>query len=440
MRMSVSLGLGALAMGLVAFAAAPALRGWRQLDGQRHASRLADDRVAAGPATVTDPDDPASWPAFRGAGRDGVAVGSGLASRWAEEGPPELYRHPIGGGYAGFVVGHGRAYTIEQRGNEEVAAAYDLHTGRELWTHTWPGRFSEAMGGDGPRATPTIADGAVFVYGASGDLWALEVETGAVRWKHHPLEELELDNLMWGMSGSPLVVDDRVIVPTSDKDGPAFIAYQTKTGAEVWVSETFAQGYSSPALVTLAGTRQVLHLAQEHVVGIDPATGDTLWRHPWRSSQGVVAAQPVVVGPDRVWVSSGSSTGSTLFRVGADGSTEELWKSAEMSGGFCGAVLREGVLYGLDRGVLSAQSVDTGAILWSAGRFGSGQLLVAGDLLIVAGDEGQIALVRASPDGHEELGRMQALQGQTWNVPMLADGRLLVRNAREMAAFDLGVH
>lgn len=431
--------LGLLVLGVAAAGAWPAVRAWRQLEGQQHAARIAVDRSSSGPAQVSDPNDPASWPAFRGAARDAVTTGPALADQWPPDGPPTLFRHLIGGGYAGFVVGQGRAFTIEQRGDEEVAAAYDLHTGRELWTHAWPGRFSEALGGDGPRATPTLADGLVYVYGAHGDLFALQADTGAVHWAHHPLRELEIDNLTWGMAGSPLVVDTRVIVPTSGKDGPAFIAYDTKTGAEFWVSETFEQGYASPALVTLAGRVHVLHLAKDHVMGLDPISGDTLWTHPWRSGLMVVAAQPVVVAPDRVWVSSGSGTGSMVIRVQADGSTEEVWTSTQMSGGFCGAVLRDGVLYGLDDGVLSAQSAETGEVLWSADRFGNGQVLLADDLVVVMGDEGQVALVRASPNGHTELARMQALEGQTWNVPTLVDGRLLVRNARQMAAFDLRV-
>ncbi len=439
MKLSARLGVGVLTFGLLLAASWPVLRTWRQIDGQRHAERLEKDRTSTGQASVTHPDDPASWPAFRGVGRDGVVQGPALASSWGAEGPPELFRHPIGGGYAGFVVGQGRAFTIEQRGDDEVAAAYDLHTGRELWSHAWPGRFSEAMGGDGPRATPTLADGAVFVYGANGDLFAFEAATGEVRWKHQPLEELEIGNLMWGMSGSPLRVENQLIVPTSGQDGPAFISYDLQSGEELWVSETFVQGYSSPALVELAGRSQVLHQAGDQVVGLDPESGDTLWSHSWSSGQSVIAAQPIVVGNDRVWISSGSNTGSAMIRVDADGTTEEVWRSPKMSGGFAGGVLYEGVLYGLDRGVLTAQSAESGQILWTAGRFGNGQVLLTDDVLVVTSDKGEVALVRASAEGPVELARMQALEGLTWNVPALADGRLLVRNTREMAAFDLAV-
>ena len=397
---------------------------------------------SATPAAPSPPAAPAiawtrNWTDFRGARRDGHYTAGPIRTDWDTLRP--LWRQPIGGGYASFVVADGRAFTIEQRGTTEVAAAYDVLTGRELWTNVWNGTFIESMGGPGPRATPTVHDGTLFVLGATGELRALDVSNGRVRWRANILEDADTGNLNWGMAASPLVVGDTLVTVPGGGDGRSIVAYDRATGRIAWSALNDQAAYSSPMRVTLAGVDQIVVFLATRVVGVSPDRGALLWEFPW-SKHSNVAAQPLAIGDNRVFVSTGDGAGGALIEIARDGqhlTAREVWRTHRMKNDFSSSVVHDGFIYGLDQGILACIDAASGDLKWKGGRYGNGQVLVASGHLVITTDEGEVVLVRATAAGHQEVKRIPAVEGRTWNHPAIADGFLLVRNTAQMAAFDL---
>jgi outer membrane protein assembly factor BamB len=380
------------------------------------------------------------WTDFRGPGRDGRYDELAVKTSWPSSGLPLLWRQPVGGGYASFVVAGGLAFTIEQRRNQEVVAAYDVEKGRELWTHGWSGEFRESMGGDGPRATPTWHDGRIYALGAAGELRCLEAKAGKLIWNRNILSDNQASNLPWGMSASPLIVDDKVIVLPGGTSGKSVVAYNRLTGAPVWKALNDEASYTSPMLVTLAGRRQVIVVTATRAVGVTPENGSLLWEFPWQNGQGINVAQPLIAGSNRFFISAGYGRGAALVEVNGSGkgfAARAVWENNSMKNKFNSSVLHNGYVYGLDEGILTCVDVATGERKWKGGRYGYGQVILASGHLIVTTETGEIALVRAAPDQHTEVAKFSALEGRTWNNPAISNGRLLVRNSTQMACYNL---
>ena len=377
------------------------------------------------------------WPDYRGADRSGVIRGVAIRTDWPLE---QLWRTKVGGGYASMIVAEGMVYTIEQRRDQEVVAAYELATGHEVWTHAWNAHFQESMGGPGPRATPTYAEGRVFALGAEGDMRALLASNGELVWKTNILSDAGAENITWGMSGAPLVVDGKVIVNPGGLGGKSVAAYDADTGKLLWQSLDDKAGYASPQLMTLAGKPQVLVFTGKRFVSVDPADGRELWAKDWQTSYDINSAQPIQVSDNRVWFSSGYGHGSALTEVRAADEgfeAETLWETNTMKNKFNSSVIYDGHVYGLDEGILASVDLATGERNWKGGRYGFGQILLADGHLIVLTERGELTLVKATPESHQEIASFSALEGKTWNVPAYADGKLLVRNQTEMAAYQL---
>jgi outer membrane protein assembly factor BamB len=382
----------------------------------------------------------AYWTDFRGPKRDGVYDELDILTIWPAQGLPQLWKQPVGGGYASFVAAGGRAFTIEQRRGQEVVAAYDLETGRELWTNSWDADFRESMGGDGPRATPTWHEGRLYALGALGELRCLDARSGKLVWNRNILSDAQAGNLQWGMSAAPLVVDDKVIVLPGGRSGKSVVAYNKDTGSPVWQALDDKQAYTSPVLITLAGQRQILMVSAQRVVGVSPEDGKALWDFPWVTSYDVNSAQPLVIGENRVFVSAGYGHGAALVEVTRSGDSfaaKLLWENVNMKNKFNSSVYYQGHIYGLDEAILSCVDANTGERKWKGGRYGYGQLLLASGHLIVLTESGEVVLVKATPESHVEVSRFSAIEGKTWNHPALANGRLLVRNTTEMACFRI---
>ena len=380
------------------------------------------------------------WTDFRGPHRDGHYQQRPIRTDWPAAGLSPVWKQPAGGGYASFVIANGRAFTIEQRGDNEVVAAYDVSTGRELWTNEWNAAFREMMGGDGPRATPTWFDGHVYALGAQGELRCLEDSTGRVVWRTNILEDAGASNLQWGMAASPLIVDAHVVVFPGGRNGRSLVAYDRRSGKRAWSALDDQAGYSSPMLVTLAGTRQIVAFSASRVMGLAPGSGEVLWEYPWKTQFDVNAAQPLIIGDNRVFISSGYGTGAAVIELTkSDGrfAVREVWRNIVMKNQFTSSVLHDGFIYGLDESILACIDPATGERKWKGGRYGYGQVMLASGHLIVLTEDGDLALVRATPESHQEIVRFPVLDGKTWNHPAMADGYLLVRNLKEMAAFDL---
>jgi outer membrane protein assembly factor BamB len=399
--------------------------------------------AAAAPAAIQSSRlEAAEFPGYRGRQRDGIVQGPPLARDWKTHAPRMLWRQPGGGGYAAFAIAGQVAVTIEQRRDREAIVCYDAASGTERWVHAYPAHFSERLGGEGPRATPTVAAAAVFSLGATGRLSCLDLATGSLKWEVEILAEN--DNLPWGMSGSPLVYDQFVVVnPGSQRTtaaGRALVAYDRATGRQAWSAGSTKAGYSSPMLANLAGQRQILVLDGEMLAGYDPQSGKELWRFAWQTFQDINVAQPVVLDGDRVFISSGYDKGCAMLRVteSAGGwKAEPLWQNHNMRCKFTSPVAYNGYLYGLDEGILTCIDQRTGDRKWRDGRYGHGQLLLANDVLLIQSETGKLVLVEATPQGHHELGSIQALEGKTWNNPALAGGKAFLRNSEEMACYDL---
>jgi len=379
------------------------------------------------------------WTNFRGPNRDGRYDEMPVLTQWPSGGLAPIWKQPIGVGWASFVVADGRAYTIEQRRGQEVVAAYDVANGREIWKQGWNAEFSDSTG-DGPRATPTWDDGRIYALGATGELRCLDAKTGGVVWGKNILKDNGASNISWAMSASPLIVDDKVIVLPGGSGNKSVVAYNKKSGAPVWKSQSDTAAYVSPMLMTLAGRRQIIVVSASRVMGLTPEDGSLLWSHTWDTDMGINVSQPIPVDNNRFFISAGYGKGAALFEVSGSGksfASKAIWENINMKNKFNSSVLHEGHVYGLDEGILTCLDVNTGARKWKGGRYGYGQVILASGHLIVSTDAGELALVKATPAGFSEVARFAALDGKTWNYPAIAGGKLLVRNATQMAAYNI---
>jgi outer membrane protein assembly factor BamB len=379
-------------------------------------------------------------PEFLGEGRDAVLPHIRLERDWAALPPRLLWRRQVGSAWSGFAVAGDAAFTQEQDGDHELVTCRDLFSGERRWTHSYPARYQTGIGGLGPRATPTVHGARVYTLGATGILCSLDRGTGAVSWQRDVVAENGGKVNEWGMSGSPLLTGNLVIVSTGGRDGRALAAYDHQSGAPVWQGGDDRCGYSSPLLAVLAGTPQILLFNRASVAAHDPASGAVLWQVPWPSGQPNVA-QPLPLPSDRVLIAKGYGVGATLFQVEklADGklAARELWKSRALKSKFAAFVHQQGFVYGLDDGILTCIDAATGERAWKSGRYGHGQLMLAGDLLLVSAEDGAIVLVEPSPRAHVEAARFQALEGKMWNPPALAPPYLVVRTEEEAACYEI---
>ena len=383
----------------------------------------------------------AYWTDFRGPNRAGVYTETEIETAWPAGGLPRLWKQPVGGGYASFTVGEGRAYTIEQRRDEEAVTAYDVESGRELWAFEYPAQFEEVLGGPGPRATPVYADGLIYSLGANGDFYCLSAKTGKPKWSKNILTDNQAQNLHWAMAGSPLIVDDKVIVTPGGTSGKSIVAYNRLTGEPVWKSLNDPAGYTSPILATLAGRRQIVWISGERAVGLAVEDGKLLWDFAFPAQLDMNCSQPVVIDDAHVLLSSSPGPGAALLEIAKNGdgyAAHAVWHNNRLKNKFNSSVLYQGYIYGFDESILACIDPKTGELKWKGGRYGYGQLLLAGGYLVVLTEDGDVVLVRATPEGHQELARFSAIQGRTWNIPAIDNGLLLVRNTTEMACFRLG--
>jgi outer membrane protein assembly factor BamB len=394
----------------------------------------------AAPAPGLEAADGAEWPGFRGANRDGVIPGVRIQSDWSTSPPVELWRRPIGPGVSSFAVHGDRLYTQEQRGDDEVVACYDVTTGEPLWRHRDVVRFWDAHVGAGPRATPALSGGRLYALGATGVLNALDARTGALVWSRDVASDQGAKPPTWGFVSSPLVVDDIVVVHVG-----RLAAYELATGEVRWIGTDRVGSYSSPHLLTLGGVAQILLLTHAGVTSVAPADGSLLWEHAW---PGIGIVQPALATESDLLISmvdgSAAPIGTRRLSVAQrDGgwSVEERWTSNSLKPSFSPIVVHQGYAFGFDGRILACIDAETGERKWKGGRYGSGQLVLLPDqdLLLVVSERGELALVEAVPGRFTELARFSAIEGKTWNQPVLVGDVLLVRNGEEMAAFRLSL-
>ncbi|MEM9352529.1 MAG: PQQ-binding-like beta-propeller repeat protein [Planctomycetota bacterium] len=405
---------------------------------------LSETKAVEAPAALELPMEPGpnDWPEFRGSDRDSRVAGVAFATDWEASPPKELWRRKIGPGWSSFTVVTGTLFTQEQRGDEEVVSAYEAGTGEPLWTNAVPSRFYETVGGAGPRATPTYHQGVLYTQGAAGKVQAIDAATGESLWVRDLTEDTPAEPPAWGFSSSPLVWGDLVIAYAGAGNGLSVIAYQKESGEIAWTSGDSTHSYSSPQRATIAGVEQLLVLSNSGLASFNHATGTQLWHHPWDIGEMPRVVQPTVFG-DSVLLGTGYGLGTQRIEVtNTDGewATEEAWTSNRLKPYFNDYVHASGYLYGFDGPVFTCVNAEDGKREWKRGRYGHGQVLLLDDMgvLLVIGEAGELVLLEATPKKHTEICQIQALEGKTWNHPVVADSKLFLRNGEEAVCYDLG--
>ena len=386
-------------------------------------------KETAAPATAQ-----AEWPGFRGPRRDGIVRGVRIKTDWSASPPAQIWKRSIGPGWSSFAVSGDLIYTQEQRGEDEVVACYKSTTGQPVWSHKDKARFFESVGGAGPRSTPTLHNGRVYTFGATGILNALDAANGKVVWSRNVASETNTKVPFWGFSSSPLVIGDAVIIAASGQ----LAAYDAATGNQRWLGPSLPGSYSSPHLVTIDGVEQILFMSDSGVTSISPSDGKQIWDHQWASNSIV---QPALGANGEILITSQENgTRSIAVARGAGGWTiKERWTSNGLKPYFNDFVVHKGYAFGFDNRILSCLDLKDGQRKWKGGRYGNGQLVLLPDqdLLLVLSEEGELVLVGATPDQFTEVAKVPGIQGKTWNHPALVGDLLLVRNGEQMAAFRL---
>lgn len=409
------------------------------------------------PADATIALQAGDWPGFRGAHRDSRLTGVKIATDWDKNPPKKLWSRRVGPGWSSFAVVGNRLYTQEQHNKDEAVVCYDADSGTEVWVHIDPARFEEPVAGAGPRATPTFSGGRIYAMGAAGNLNCLDAATGKLVWTRDVLKDAGAENQPWGLAASPSVHQGVVTVyapcprtnKAGDADNPeekAIMAYRESTGEPAWTAAKGAHCYASTQLAKLNGVEQLLFLSDAGLFAMEPGTGKTLWHYDWATSRPDVSriVQPAVVGESDVIVGTPFEKGTRQVHVEYDGShwsTKQVWESPNFKPYFNDFVVHDGYLYGFNGLFFTCISLADGSTKWKERGYGNGQVLLLADqnLLLVLGEKGEVALVETNPKDRKEIARIQAIEGKTWNHPVIAHGKLFVRNGAEMACFQLNL-
>ncbi|MCZ6674114.1 MAG: PQQ-binding-like beta-propeller repeat protein [Verrucomicrobia bacterium] len=399
----------------------------------------AAEKVATGIVDSSDLVD-GSYPQFLGPNRDTTITGVTLDPEWNRKPPRLIWKQPIGEAWSAFAISGNRAITQEQDGEDELVVCYELLTGNVFWEHRYPARFDNPLGGIGPRATPTIDEHRVFTLGALGDLFCLDLETGEKLWGHNVLEKHGASLPDWGMAGSPLVYGDFLIVSVGGSGGHSLVAYDKTTGDNFWRGGSGAAHWSSPVLYDIAGKKQVLIFNKKALVAHDVSNGKILWEYPWLTDGMPHVAIPVLVPGDRVILSSAYGKGAAMLQISPGEKKQKvkrLWKTLHLKAKFNNYVFKDGYIYGLDDGMLTCIDVEKGRRTWKKGRYGHGQNILVGDLMLLTTEQGEVLLLEPVPEEPRILGSFQALKGKSWNPPALVGEYLLLRNHLEAALYRL---
>jgi outer membrane protein assembly factor BamB len=395
---------------------------------------------APAPTLVLQPGD---WPEFRGPHRDARLTGVRIRTDWNERPPQLLWKQRIGPGWSSFAVVGTRLYTQEQRGEQEAVVCYEADTGRELWAHHDENRFFEVVAGPGPRATPTFHEGKIYALGAKGVLNCLDALTGSVCWTRNIMTDADAKLPEWGFASSPLVAEGLVTVYAGGAGGKSVLAYDALTGERAWSAGDAGHNYSSLQRSQLLGVDQLLLVSNIGVSSFEPKTGTILWEHRWPLDQNMSrVTQPAIVGSTDFLIGTGFDNGTRRVRLGLNGSTwtqQELWTTRAIRPYYNDLVVHGDCLYGFDNNFFVCVGLDEGKLKWKTRGYGNGQVLLLADqgLLLILSEQGEAALVEAAPQSHKQLARFPAIEGKTWNHPVVAHGKLFVRNGEQAACYDV---
>ena len=393
--------------------------------------------VLVAPLVVAEPilDD---WPQWRGPFRDGISRETGIITSWSQPGPPLIWKVEGGEGFSSLAISQGRVYTLVDRDDQEWVVCLDTGTGLELWKVSSSNSYKDSEGGNGPRSTPTVDGSRVYTLGATGILLCLDKRSGRVVWKRSLLEDFGVGNLTWGVSTSPLVEEDLLLVNVG-APGASVVAFDKETGKVVWKALDEVAGYSSPIAITVEGIREVVVFGGRAIIGLAPRDGKFHWKHQWKTTSDMNIATPIFSNPF-LFISSGRGTGSGLFQLTKKGrtvSSKILWTQETMQNHYNSCVLLGEYLYGFDNSILKCIRLRDGKVIWAHRSVGKGSLIAAQGHLIILGEQGHVAMVEARPDGYQQTGIRKILQHRAWTPPALARGLLYVRDHHHIACLDL---
>lgn len=384
----------------------------------------------------------ADWPNFRGPGHDGISAETGLKTDWTAP-LPLVWEREVGSGFSGLSVVGDRVYTCGTIDRRQTAVCLNADTGQVVWQTPFDKEFKDGMGGDGPRATPTVHDGRVYVLGAFGRLVCLGADDGRELWSDKFNARPQ-----WGYSGSVLIEGDLAIVSAGKKDG-ALLALDRRTGRRVWSCGTDVPGYASPYPFTFDNTRYVVGFCGTSAVVAETGSGREVLQIPWKTDYDINAAAPIYHA-GHLLLSSGYKTGSALFKLSREGdrlAAARVWGVDKvLMAKFQSAVLLDGFLYASDEHGLRCVNFMTGEAAWKLRRVGDadgeplakdGTIVAADGFLYYLSERGELMIARASAEGFEPLTRARILDGLCWTVPTIVNGRLYARNLTRVVCFSL---
>jgi len=385
---------------------------------------------------------PGDWPGFRGPNRDGRLSGVRIATDWDKHPPKQVWRHRVGPGWGSFAVVGTHLFTQEQWGDEEVVVCYDANSGELIWEHRDSARFTEPVAGPGPRATPTFHDGKLYTQGAAGKLNCLDAATGRVLWSRDIVADSGAKVPDWGFAASPLVVQGVVTVFAGGADGKSVLGYKASSGDLAWSAGEGQFSYCSLHPTHLDGVEQLVIATDKGLTAFRPTNGEVFWQHKWELDKMARVVQPTILGDADVLLGTGFGFGTRRVHIGRQGDSwtpEEVWTTLAIKPYYNDLVVHGGHIYGFDGNFFTCVNLADGKAKWRARGYGNGQVLLLADqdLLLLVSEEGEVALVQANPQEHKELARFQALEGKTWNHPVVAHGKLFVRNGAEAACYQL---
>jgi outer membrane protein assembly factor BamB len=404
---------------------------WSKTAEEKLLEKTDDANIKISPDSAVQ-DTKAEWPGFRGINRDGIVNGIEISTDWKATPPVELWRQPIGPGCSSFAVNGDLFYTQEQRGEEEVVSCYSLTSGKLVWKHGDKTRFYDSHAGAGPRSTPTLAGGRVYTLGGTGIVNVLNAVDGSKIWTRDAATENDVKVLGWGFCGSPIVIDNVVVISLSGK----LVAYDTANGNPIWNCPDGGNSYSSPHLVTIDGVKQVIMMSKTGALSVEPASGKQLWKYDWPITDRIL--QPAVVSETDLLFALETQA---LRRVNITHKHEEwlvkeVWTTDQMKLNFNDIIIHKDYAFGFDGPSIACIDLKDGKRMWKGAPYRGWLLLLADqDMLIVLTEKGDIALVEAKPEQFKELAKITAIKGKTWNHPAFARDVMLARNAEEMVAF-----
>ena len=384
----------------------------------------------------------AQWPQWRGPNRDGVVPAASVPPAWPAN-PTVKWKQSVGEGYSSPVVANGRVYVHSRRDPEEIMTAFDLVTGKPVWTSRYQSAVNKnkyaAQMSKGPFSTPLVAGGRVFTLGTTAVLSAFDAATGAVKWRKDWSKEIDMSKLFTGTAMSPILDGGLLIVHVGDDGGGAFRALDPATGTEKWSLPGHGPGYASPIIATLAGARQLITMTDKAVVGVSVETGKQLWVIPFPDEFNENIVTPVVAGD--VLVVSGTRKGTLGYRIEKKGTAfaaTEAWHNTDVPMYMSSPVVAGGYVYGFSskrKGQLFCLDAKTGTVKWSTdGRAGmNAAIQSAGPDLVVLTTEGDLLVVKRNPEKFEELRRYKVAEGQTWAQPVLLPNGVVIRDAESVA-------